>query len=385
MSWLRLELAHLKAIQSVRWGPLVRRVVTLLPDYYLRQGKSSRPLNITLETTYRCNNRCEFCFYRNSPRGRREDELSLEDIWRVAKSAANMGAGIYLTGGEPFMRDDAVEIVEAIKSLGVRCGVNTNAALLTEDRIRRLIAAHLDYIIFSLNGPEAVHDQVVGRAGAFQRVVQNAETFLRLRTNTKVLINCVFAPSTFEHADELVGLTKRLGADALTFQHETFLTGDDVRHHEAVWREHFPNSPVELIHADNSTVQADAARMWQKVQAVLRLAEAEGVKVVFKPFLAEDKLDVWYGPDFAFTGKCLYPWTDARISPRGDVYACQFIPFIVGNVRESDPEQLINHERYRQFRRAIKAAGGTFPGCARCCKLYRSPLARFRLRGKDGD
>ncbi|MEK7866766.1 MAG: radical SAM protein, partial [Planctomycetota bacterium] len=142
-------LSHLGVVRSVKPTTLARRLISLLPDYWLTDGYSSTLVNITLELTYKCNLQCSFCFIKDVLNTKRA-ELSFEEIRGLVADAKDLGAGFFLIGGEPFARRDTVDIVELIKSEGLKCGANTNGILLSNRDMDRLAASGMDYLIFSL-------------------------------------------------------------------------------------------------------------------------------------------------------------------------------------------------------------------------------------------
>src|SRR5476649_285547 len=85
---------------------------------------------LRISVTDRCNERCLYCM----PEGykgweRREEHLSAEEIIRIVRVAAGIGFRKFrLTGGEPLVRGDLVEIVRGMKKiLGVETiGLSTN-------------------------------------------------------------------------------------------------------------------------------------------------------------------------------------------------------------------------------------------------------------------
>ncbi len=93
---------------------------------------------------------------------------------------------------------------------------------------------------------------------------------------------------------------------------------------------------------------------------------------------AEPEWQAWYGDESWISARCHYPWTDIRIQPNGDVVFCQFIERRLGNVREQPLDEIWNAPDYRRLRRALLTAGGSYPGCARCCKLYRASKREVR-------
>jgi cyclic pyranopterin phosphate synthase len=112
--------------------------VTTGPD---RFGRSLRDVRISV--TDRCNFRCPYCMpkarfgpgYRFLPRA---EALGAAEIVRLAGVFASLGVTkIRLTGGEPLLRPDLVEIVEGIAKLGVPdIALTTNGALLRRWAVR---------------------------------------------------------------------------------------------------------------------------------------------------------------------------------------------------------------------------------------------------------
>ncbi len=112
--------------------------VSVGPD---RLGRSLRDVRISV--TDRCNFRCPYCMpkarfgpgYRFLPRA---EALDLREIVRLAGVFASLGVTkIRLTGGEPLLRADLVEIVEGIAGLGVPdIALTTNGALLRRWAVR---------------------------------------------------------------------------------------------------------------------------------------------------------------------------------------------------------------------------------------------------------
>jgi cyclic pyranopterin phosphate synthase len=89
---------------------------------------------LRISVTDRCNERCLYCM----PQGykgweQKPDHLTAEEIVQVVRVAAGMGFRKFrLTGGEPLVRRDLLEIVQAIAPIpGVACvGLSTNGTKL---------------------------------------------------------------------------------------------------------------------------------------------------------------------------------------------------------------------------------------------------------------
>src|SRR5690348_5316707 len=79
-----------------------------------------RPLNyLRLAVTDRCNLRCFYCMPEKGIHYLPKKELlSFEEIERLITIVASMGiTKVRLTGGEPFLRNDVMDLIRKIKSI----------------------------------------------------------------------------------------------------------------------------------------------------------------------------------------------------------------------------------------------------------------------------
>jgi cyclic pyranopterin phosphate synthase len=119
-------------------------------------GRDIHDLRISI--TDRCNYRCVYC--RTGTHGAQYPELSLNDYLRMARVFVSLGiTKIRLTGGEPLLRHDLVELVRQLRLLRTVGGtppelaVTTNGHLLAE-LAAPLKAAGLDRVTVSMDAVE---------------------------------------------------------------------------------------------------------------------------------------------------------------------------------------------------------------------------------------
>ncbi|MEM2738773.1 MAG: radical SAM protein, partial [Candidatus Bathyarchaeia archaeon] len=94
-----------------------------------------RPLlNLRIVLTKPCNLHCSFCHAEGEDKNTENlVEMSAEEVVRIAKIAVSLGVSrIKLTGGEPLLRKDIVQIVKGIASIhGLEdLSMTTNGTLL---------------------------------------------------------------------------------------------------------------------------------------------------------------------------------------------------------------------------------------------------------------
>ena len=119
---------------------------------------------------WHCNQKCLHCYAAGQPMGE-TPELSTEQWKTVLKTLrqANIPQ-VTFTGGEPTMREDLAELVEAAAWFVTR--LNTNGRRLTPQLCAALYQASLDSVQVTLYSAEGnIHNQLVG-CGGFSDTVQ---------------------------------------------------------------------------------------------------------------------------------------------------------------------------------------------------------------------
>ena len=135
------------------------------------------PLRVLFwESTLKCNAYCEFCGSRCGDVSY-SNELSKEEICYAFKQIADRYDAsqimINVSGGEPLMRNDLMEIMQYAITLGYRWGLVTNGMLLNEDIICRLKNAELKTVSISIDGLQQTHDSLRGVIGGFDTIIHN--------------------------------------------------------------------------------------------------------------------------------------------------------------------------------------------------------------------
>lgn len=157
--------------------------------------------NLYFFVTNSCNLGCYHCFYRNEL-NKTENELTLEEIQKIAKSLHNKLDGVSITGGEPFIREDISEICLAFYNLaGVNSiGIATNG--YSTDKIITNIKFLLETtgmrigIQVSLDGPPEVHNKIRGSKHAYENAVRTIKELKSLAAENSrlyVIINTVIS------------------------------------------------------------------------------------------------------------------------------------------------------------------------------------------------
>ncbi len=147
-------------------------------------NRLTAPPRVDLALTYRCNNKCSYCYTGGSRRtkelGTTEWTQILNKLWRAGVPQA------VFTGGEPTLRDDLVALVSRAEEFVT--GLVTNGRLLHK-LSKSLNEVSLDYVQVSIEAnSQSVHDQMTGVPGSWAETVNGigtaAKEGLNVYTNT---------------------------------------------------------------------------------------------------------------------------------------------------------------------------------------------------------
>lgn len=157
-----------------------------------------RPFVLIWELTQACDLECEHCRADAQPE-RHPGELTTAEGKELLREASRFGDGqlVVLSGGDPLVRDDVVELVEYGTEQGLRMTMTPSGTeSLDGEAISALSEAGLRRMAVSLDGATAdSHDSFRGQEGSFETTVEAArlarEAGLPLQVNTTVSASTV--------------------------------------------------------------------------------------------------------------------------------------------------------------------------------------------------
>ena len=353
-------------------------------SYKFGKGFAAPPETISIFITYRCNLRCSMCSQwgetgssKHYTREMLYEQQSLDTLKRLIDDVRQWKPTITLFGGEPLMYKGMFQLVEHIKSSGLRCNMITNGVML-KHFAKNIVDSGMDEIIWSLDGPEDIHDQIRGRNGTFSRAVEGIEEVvtLRDRANLKkpvININSTMFESNYLRMDETIKVAENVGAATLTFHHLIFVGKEQYARHDKMFNDYYGTSYHDWSgFIWDSLPSMDPLKIISEVRRLEKQSFATSVH--FYPNLTDDEIKLYYS-NFDFTPKsykprCMSPWMVAYVMPSGEVRPCYLFNYPIGNINDAPLTQIWNSAQYRRFRQITKREG-IYPVCSRCTELYR--------------
>jgi MoaA/NifB/PqqE/SkfB family radical SAM enzyme len=177
-----------------------------------------KPLDIVFDITHECNLKCLTCFRWTSGSGERE--LKTAECLAVIDGLKKwLGTfGLTFSGGEPFLRDDMVDIMRYASERGVFVAVVTNGTLIDAAMAGRIVASGVDSLALSLNSlrPE-LHNFTRGSETNFDEVV-SAIGHLKQRGPMALSLCTTVIRENIEELPALVEFTAENGLNGINFQ-----------------------------------------------------------------------------------------------------------------------------------------------------------------------
>jgi len=158
-----------------------------------------------IDITYRCNNNCRHCWLRIPPDSKyKKAELTLQQIKDIVDEAMMMGCRTwFISGGEPMLREDFLEIFDYITAKSVHYSINTNGTLITP-KIAKIMRRIGSKKIVLYGADAQVHDYITRNPGSFEATLRGLAYLKEARVGFAVQI--IPMKSNYHQLKEMVNL-----------------------------------------------------------------------------------------------------------------------------------------------------------------------------------
>jgi len=169
--------------------------------------------NLVAELTYRCPLRCVYCSNPLDYAGTRErlDGARWGDLFDEAAALGALHVG--LTGGEPTLHPDLVEIVSRAAEANLYSHLITAGTTLDRDGLATLRAAGLRSVQLSFQDADVAGSEQIAGVDVFEKKLDFARNVRAL--GLPLCVNVVIHRENIERVPELIDLARRLDAHRL--------------------------------------------------------------------------------------------------------------------------------------------------------------------------
>src|SRR5881396_380104 len=136
------------------------------------------PIEITLESTAKCNLYCPMCprhIYTFD-----NENMDLELYKKIVEDCKQYVEFVWPYGiGEPMIHPNIFEMIRITREAGIRTGMSTNATLMDERRADQLLDCGLDYVILAFDGATKETYEKYRVGATFEKTLDNIQNFLK--------------------------------------------------------------------------------------------------------------------------------------------------------------------------------------------------------------
>ena len=272
---------------------------------------------------------------------RGSDELDTEECYRLIDQIAevNKGCLLVITGGEPLVRPDILDIARHAVKLGFIVVFGTNGMLINDRMAKTLVEIGVMGMGISIDSldPEK-HDKFRGVPGAFASAMAGIEACKRNGLQFQVHfsaqpMNYQELPAVVEWAHTL----RRAGAQCVF--HGLHRTGRGTDRYYAQQYEEVLGYLVDCQDQYKGHARASPLRSAFQTAGVRKRSQ-----------FAVDQSHRLHGR------RCLAGTNYARVTPNGELTPCPYMPLSAGNIRETsfvdlwEKSDVFNSFRYPQLK-----------------------------------
>jgi len=212
----------LSALPSQIRNPAIKGIV----NYRKKKAFSLKsPKTLTLYVTNYCNLKCVHCFYTNEL-NTGKPEFSLPELQRIITTMDPLDT-VMLTGGEPFIRQDILQICNTFYVLNdtrritiPTNGFYTKKTLEIVPQLLEMNPKKVLHIQVSIDATEQVHDQFRGLKNSFKYAINTLNGLVSLQEKYNNLDVSVATTIAANNYDSVIGLAEFITKEFPTVLHK---------------------------------------------------------------------------------------------------------------------------------------------------------------------
>jgi MoaA/NifB/PqqE/SkfB family radical SAM enzyme len=325
-------------------------------------NKPVLPRMITFIVTFRCNAKCIMC---DSWKKTDHNDLTLEEIKSIFKQLPKLDV-VRLSGGEPFVRKDFPDIVDAAAKLIKPKLIHITSNGFQSKRIIEFCENRDKkiplFMLFSVDGMKDKHNYIRGTEFAWDRVTECIKTLAprKKELNLQIAVNqTIVDRDGVDHYDELQHYLKHYGVNNnVVMAYDASATYDA----EGSEKDIAPTQIGEFFTYGDFD-KHDVTRLFDNAQKNLKfypVAERISKKYYFKGI--RNRLIKNKPQPNPF---CVALNSHMRIYPDGRIPVCQFNSKSIGNLREQSFREIWFGDKAKAMRKWVRNC----PGCWAECEI----------------
>lgn len=278
---------------------------------------AKRKLTIQWDSTSSCNLRCSHCYHN---REREHSDMSIQKVRKMVddlySTASRWGLRprLNISGGEPIMRDNLMDILEYTSEKSIETRLLTNGTLIDSNIAEKIHSRGVDILQISLDGSKKTHNEIRGRDYAFDRALRGVRK--SREEGIFVTVSMTGMKSNLDEIEKVVSISEENGANYFGVQ--TYVpTGRD---------------DPELLNNKEMFELYNNLREYQKRHPDIEILETE----VLWQLMRDERTPAMENAvkEGKFLEGCGAGYSGISVLSDGTVYPCRRMPIKIGNIEE---------------------------------------------------
>ena len=313
----------------------------LLYEKPIKEIKNNQFRGLALEITRKCNLKCIHCYL--SAGKAFNDELKLSEIKELINSITDLGGtSIAFGGGEPFLRNDFIEMIEYAASLDLLISVGTNGTLI-DKRLAKILSNLPIKLQISLDGAtKVIHDRIRGE-GSFDQTIRGINNLIAEGMEKDIVIAFTPMKINFNETSDIINFALERKIPVIQFPPLS------------------PSGRAKKRWSDLRLSDHEILRFWDFISK--RSKELRG---------RMDLLADCFSIDINNKGikyRCSIG-TQLRVDPEGYVYPCQCFhygsTYCLGNIREKSLKNILYSKKLKEIKDICFQRPSKIDECIKC-------------------
>jgi len=335
--------------------------------------KRATPEFITFFVTNKCCLKCQHCFFWKELNNN-VTELNLSEIKKIAQNI-NKFTYLALTGGEPYLREDLLDIVCAFSNKIKNLSISTNGYLTnktiatTKEMLKKNNRINIT-IIVSIDGIKEKHDEIRGVKGSFDKAVETIIQLNNLKekySNLNVGISITYMKQNQNEIFKIYNYALKLKPDSISIA----LVRGDARN--PISKE------VNINNYRKIYQQMDKDFMSGKLPGYSGFFISDFV-IAMRMLLWRLTLKIYHKK--RYISPCYAGMLSGIIYANGDVFPCELLNKKVGNIKDFNYnfKKLWLSEKAKEINKFIKNSKCfCIHDCNLICNILFNPRHIFKL------
>jgi len=310
-----------------------------------------------------CNCRCVMCDIWKDNHNLKQ--LTEDDVMVLLDTFRKFGTKqVVMSGGEALLHPNFFRFCQILRKENIKVSLLSTGLSLKKNAVQ--LVEWVNDIIVSLDGNEALHDEVRNIPGAFNKLKEGVHSVKNINPGFRITGRTVIHKKNFRQWPTIINAASEIGLNQISF-----LPADVSSHafnREVLWSD---SKQHEILPGKGEL---------DELEAVIDKLIIDFKEKFASGFIAEspEKIRKIYSYYAAFYGmnpfpykKCNAPWVSTVIEADGTVRPCFFHP-AMGNIHENPLDEILNSTEAIHFRKNLSIDNDSI--CVKCvCYLNLPP------------